>query len=59
MRIGFLDRIANCATINRWHREAPALVIVPGHEWEALFTAPDHWGMVIERGLVPVDEHED
>jgi glyoxylase-like metal-dependent hydrolase (beta-lactamase superfamily II) len=47
------------ATINRWHREAPAMVIVPGHEWEALFNAPDHWGMVIERGLVPVQERED
>jgi hypothetical protein len=35
------------------------MVIVPGHEWEALFNAPDHWGMVIERGLVPVQERED
>ena len=47
------------ATINRWHREAPAMVIVPGHEWEALFNAPDHWGMAIEHGMVPVQERDD
>lgn len=46
------------ANVAAWHREAPDMVIVPGHEWEALALTPGHWGMVIEDGMVPPEFDE-
>ena len=47
------------ATVAAWHREAPGMVIVPGHEWDALDQSPESWGMMVEDGMLPPDFDEE